>query len=467
MIVTRCMKLFVGLAVAELLAVGALSEAAAKTVPPNIVVIFTDDQGYNDLGCFGSKTIKTPNIDRMAEEGRIFTSFYVPANVCTPSRSALMTGCYPKRIGMERGVIFPRDNHGLHTDEVTIADMLKTANYATACIGKWHLGHRKPFLPTSQGFDSYFGIPYSNDMAHPDNKKRSNSHVWTKDDKGWQNWHTPLMQNEDIAEIPVNQKTITRRYTDRAVEFIKENQKKSFFLYLAHSMPHVPLFVPDECFTPDKRKAYITVIEHIDEQVGRILDVLRELKLSQETVVIFTSDNGPWLPFGSFGGCAKPLRNGKGTTYEGGHRVPCVMWGPGRIPAGTSTDAFITSMDLLPSFAGLAGVELKTRGPIDGKDITAVMAGSDKSPRHEMLYYSRAGALHGLRQGDWKIRIAGKKELYNLKDDISESRNLAEAMPEKVESMRQRMNELHNDLSEHSRQRGVFSSQDKSNKGKH
>lgn len=446
-----------------LIAVLLFACAPALADKPNFILIFTDDQGYNDLGCFGSETIKTPHIDQMAKEGRRFTSFYIPANICTPSRSALMTGCYPKRISMERGVIFPKDNHGLHPEEVTIAEVLKSAGYATACIGKWHLGHRKSFLPTSQGFDSYYGIPYSNDMTHPGEKGKGNTRVWSSDDQAWQAWKTPLMQDDEIIELPVNQQTITHRYTSKAIEFVTANRDKPFFLYLAHTMPHVPLFVPKETFNPDKDKAYVTVIEHIDTEVGRLMKAVRDLGLSKNTYVIYTSDNGPWLSFGPLGGCAKPLRAGKFSTYEGGHRVPCVMWGPGRIPANTSTEAIASTLDLFPSFAKLAGAEMKSRGVIDGKDITAVIHGSDDSPRNELLYYSGRGGLEGLRQGDWKIRIAGKKkkqnsakpELYNLKDDIGESNNLAEKMPEKVEAMRKRMRELDAEIEKNKRSHGT------------
>jgi len=448
------MKTSNALALAFCLLFAGVAAAAEK---PNFIIIFTDDQGYNDLSCFKSETIKTPHIDQLATEGRKFTSFYVAANVCTPSRSALLTGCYPKRIGMEKHVIFPAHNHGLHTDEVTIADLLKGAGYATACIGKWHLGHRKPFLPTSQGFDSYYGIPYSNDMSHPDNKNKP----WGKWDESWKNpdvmvkkWNTPLMQDEKIIELPVEQRTITRRYTDKGIEFVKANKEKPFFLYLPHSMPHLPLFVPDDIRDPDVKNAYKCVIEHIDAEVGRLVKTVRDLGLSSKTYIIFTSDNGPWIQFKHHAGSAKPLRAGKGTTYEGGHRVPCVMWAPGRIPAGTTSDAFTTTMDILPSIAKLAGLELKPRGPIDGKDISAVMLGDAPSPRKEMLFYSARGKLEGLRQEEWKLLIRKKPELYNLAKDIGEQQNLAETMPEKVAELKKRMEALDKEIAENVRPRG-------------
>ena len=442
---------------------GCTTAAQADLRPPNVIIIFTDDQGYNDLGCFGSKIIKTPHLDRLAEEGRRFTSFYVAANVCSPSRAALLTGCYPKRVGMEKHVIFPSHNHGLHTDEVTIADLLKSAGYATACVGKWHLGHRKPFLPTSQGFDSYYGIPYSNDMNHPDNKDKppywsvkASDQLWIDQKSAVTKWKTPLMQDEKIIELPVDQQTITRRYTDKSIAFVKANKDKPFFLYLPHSMPHVPLYVPDDVYDKDPQKAYTITIEHIDAEVGRLLQTIKDLGLDKKTYIIFTTDNGPWIRFKNHGGSALPLRDGKGTTYEGGHRVPFIVKGPG-VPAGTSTDAFATAMDLLPSIAKLAGLTLKPRGKIDGLDITAVLTGSDDSPRNEMLYYTSRGALEGLRQGDWKIRARKKVELYNLKNDIGEKKNLASTETAKVEALTARMKELDAEITKNKRPRGQFS----------
>ena len=354
----------------------------ASSTPQNFIIIFTDDQGYQDLGCFGSEDIKTPHIDRMASEGRMLTSFYSANPVCSASRAALMTGCYPRRVLETKTVLFPGDNVGLHPEETTIADMLKTKGYATACVGKWHLGHHPEFLPTAQGFDSYFGIPYSNDMSHPADAKRPRYGKW---DEYWSKpkesgvWKTPLIENEKILEHPVDQRTITRRYTDRAISFIREPTKTTpFFLYLAHSMPHVPLYLPDELYNPDPKRAYISVIEHIDAEVGRILDTLRKEGLDQNTYVIFTSDNGPWLRFTHHAGKAGPLRDGKGSTFEGGMRVPCVTWAPGRIPANSKSNDIASTIDLLPTIASIAGIEPKTKGPIDGLNLADFLHG--KSP---------------------------------------------------------------------------------------
>ena len=316
----------------------------------NVIIVFTDDQGYQDLGCFGSPDIRTPRIDRMAKEGLRLTSFYSANPVCSASRAALLTGCYPKRVLAGKTVLFPRDNVGLNPKETTIADLFQEDGYATACVGKWHLGHHPEFLPTRQGFDSYFGIPYSNDMSHPVGAKRPRYGLW---DKYWKDpnsndlWQTPLIRDEEIIEHPVDQHTITRRYTDEAISFIQKSKeaKKPFFLYLAHSMPHVPLYLPRATHNVDSKYPYKDVIEHIDEQVGRIYDTLHQLDLQNDTLVVYTSDNGPWLRFDHHAGQALPLREGKGTTYEGGMRVPCVVWGPGRIQAGTQSDEIISTID--------------------------------------------------------------------------------------------------------------------------
>ena len=437
-----------------------IAENASK---PNFIIIFADDQGYNDLGCFGSEKIKTPNIDQLASEGRKFTSFYVPCSVCSPSRAALLTGCYPKRVGMEKHVLFPKSDYGLNPAEHTIANHLKGLGYATACIGKWHLGHLPELLPRQQGFDSYFGIPYSNDMNHPDNKNKpkiSSDERWTNQKSAVTHWNTPLFGNEEIIELPVDQRTITRRYTDKAVEFITANKENPFFLYLPHSMPHIPLYVPEDVYDPDPQNAYTCLIEHIDAEVGRLVQTVRDLGLADNTYIIYTSDNGPWLQFGSHGGSALPLRSGKGTTFEGGQRVPCVMWAPGRIPAGTSTNAFTSTLDLLPTIAALTKSQLPTN-KIDGKDITSTLT-SDRSPRKDMLFYSARGQLQGIREGDWKfleITQTNRKNksskttsyLFNLADDIGEQNNLLDQYPERVARMKIQMQRLDSEISENAR----------------
>tara|TARA_Y100001968_G_scaffold139815_1_gene127933 strand:+ start:5894 stop:7315 length:1422 start_codon:yes stop_codon:yes gene_type:complete len=455
---------------AFLFAAGSLH--AAK---PNFVIIFTDDQGYGDLSCFGSKTIKTPNIDRIAKEGRKFTSFMVASPVCTPSRAALLTGCYPKRVGMHQHVLFPASTKGLNAKEHTIADHLKGQGYVTACFGKWHLGHHKETLPTANGFDTYFGIPYSNDMNHPDNKGKPRGGwqgmdiLWADPESTLTKWKTPLYEDEKIVELPVDQRTITRRCTQKSIDFIKANKDKPFFIYLPHSMPHIPLYVPDEVRDPDPKRAYINTIEHIDAEVGRLLKTLDDLKLVDNTYVIYTTDNGPWLPFRHHGGSAGPLRDGKGTTFEGGQRVPCVMRGPG-IPASSVCDELTGTIDLLPTIAAITGKPLANERKIDGMDVSALWKGTkEKSPRKEFIYYTSRGDLEGLRSGKWKLLVkkpranrrananqqknrAPQVFLFDLKADVGEQNNLVEAKPAMVKKLKARMEALDAEITQNARQ---------------
>ena len=431
---------------------------------PNVIVIFADDQGYGDLSCFGSKKIKTPNIDRIAREGRKFTSFMVASPVCTPSRAALLTGCYPKRVGMHQHVLFPSSTKGLNPNEYTLGDHFKSLGYATACFGKWHLGHHKQVLPTSNGFDTYFGIPYSNDMNHPDNKGKPKGGwkgmdiLWNDPESTLTKWKTPLFEDEKIVELPVDQRTITRRCTQKAIDFVKKNKNKPFFVYLPHSMPHIPLYVPDEIRDPNPKNAYINTIEHIDSEVGRLLVTLDELKLSKNTYVIYTTDNGPWLSFLHHGGSAGPLRDGKGTTFEGGQRVPCVMRGPG-IPAGTVCDELMGTIDLLPTFASITGKALPKYRKIDGIDASGLLTGKSKSVRNEFVHYTSRGEVEGIRQGNWKLLAkksrrkgqSGALLLFDLEKDLAESQNLAEDFPGVVKKLKARMLELDAEIERNAR----------------
>lgn len=445
-----------------LLSILCCSSAIARD--PNFIIIFTDDQGYADLGCFGSKTIKTPYLDQLAAEGLKLTDFHVPSPVCSPSRAGLLTGCYPKRVGMHRHVVFPKNTYGLHPDELTIADHLKANGYATACVGKWHLGHVSQTLPTANGFDSYFGIPYSNDMSHPDNKgkpRMSQDESWKNQDKFSPLWKTPLMRDNKIIEVPVNQRTITRRYTDEAINFVTKNKDKPFFLYLPHSMPHIPLYVPDDVLDPDPANAYKCVIEHIDAECGRIFKTIKDLKLEKDTYIIFTTDNGPWLQFKNHGGSAGPLRAGKGTTFEGGQRVPFIISRPGTIPAGKSSAELVSSIDLLPTIATLSGHPLKAKNKIDGLDVTEVFTKNQSSSRNEFLHYTSNGKLEGIRQDDWKLlqkqphrKSKNKKTtamLFNLKTDLGEQNNIAEKHPEVVVKLSNRMQELDAEITKNAR----------------
>ena len=433
-----------------------LAAVHAKITTPNLVLIFTDDQGYGDLSCFGSSKIKTPNIDRIAKEGRKFTSFMVASPVCTPSRAALLTGCYPKRIGMHKHVLFPSSTKGLNPSEYTLADHFKSLGYSTACFGKWHLGHHKEVLPTANGFDTYFGIPYSNDMNHPDNKGKPKGGpdgmdlLWEDPESTLTKWKTPLFENEKIVELPVDQRTITSRCTQKSIDFIKANKDSPFFVYLPHSMPHIPLYVPDEVRDPNPLNAYVNTIEHIDSEVGRLLRALDELKLSSNTYVIYTTDNGPWLPFRHHGGSAGPLREGKGTTFEGGQRVPCVMRGPG-IPAGTVCEDLMGTIDILPTFAAITGQPLPKNKKIDGVDASALLKGKGNPPRTEFLHYTSRGDLEGIRQGKWKLLMKKRKQkgkwvdemmLFDLASDLAESSNLSKEKPKVVSRLTSRMLEL-------------------------
>ncbi|QEG36767.1 sulfatase family protein [Bythopirellula goksoeyrii] len=410
--------------------------------PPNLVVIFVDDLGYGDLGCYGHPTIRTPHLDRMAQQGTRFTQFYVAANVCTPSRAGLLTGRYPIRSGMVEGmiprrVLFPDDTIGLPAEEVTIAEVLKQRNYATKAIGKWHLGHLPEFLPTTQGFDSYFGVPYSNDMDHV----RGN-------DERPAYWNVPLMRDSEIVERPADQNTLTKRYTLEAVEFVREHPENPFFLYLAHTMPHIPLFRSKEFTDISLRGLYGDVVEEIDWSVGQVLEALRESNCAQRTLVLFTSDNGPWLVQNEAGGSAGLLRGGKGSTWEGGMREPMIAWWPGHVPANRVSAELITSLDLLPTAAALANAPLPDR-PLDGYNMLPLLEGKEDSPRDTFVYH-RGAHSHAIRKGPWKAHFINQTSyptkdpvhydpplLYHLEKDPSEKYNVAENHPEVVAELRQ------------------------------
>jgi arylsulfatase A len=416
--------------------------AQKSTQKPNFIVIFTDDQGYGDLGCYGHPTIKTPNLDKMASEGQRWTNFYSAANVCTPSRAALMTGRLPVRNGMEsdqRRVLFPDSDGGLPASELTIAEMLKTANYATGMVGKWHLGHLQQYLPTKNGFDTYLGIPYSNDMDRAAGLSRDE--FFSPESK---NYKVPLIKNEKEIERPTDQTTITKRYTEESIRFIKENKNKPFFLYMAHSMPHIPLFASKEFEGKSERGIYGDVIEEIDWSVGEILKTLKSLHLDKNTYVIFTSDNGPWKVFNEHGGSAGPLFGGKGTSYEGGMRVPFLVWSPQNIKHDVISNIGST-LDMLPSICRLAGISVPSDRTIDGYDLSEVWKYKKRSPRNEMFYY-HGTKLFAVRKGSYKLyflkntpdgypeklEILEKPQLFNLSVDPSERYEISEKHPEVI-----------------------------------
>jgi len=425
----------------------ASAQDASAPQPPNFVVVFCDDLGYGDLGCFGNPTIRTRHLDQMAGEGMKFTQFYVAAPVCTPSRAALMTGRLPCRSGMcsnKRRVLFPNSKGGLPAEEVTLAEALQEGGYATACIGKWHLGHHKQYLPTNNGFDYYFGIPYSNDMDRVGSAPKGREAFWNPKSEYF---NVPLMRNEEIIERPADQTTITKRYTEEAIKFIDENQDKPFFVYLAHSMPHVPLFRSPEFEGVSRRGYYGDVIEEIDWSVGQVLQKLRDTDLDENTLVVFCSDNGPWLPYGDHGGSAGPLRDGKGSTFDGGMREPTIFWWPQTIPAAEVAADVGSTMDLMATFTSLAGLPLPADRKLDSYDLTPVLKQTGKSKR-EALFYYRGYQLMAVRVGPWKMHLKTQSGygqpkpevhnpplLYQLEQDPAESRNVAKDNPDVIQSI--------------------------------
>jgi arylsulfatase A len=431
------------IAFALLLVCSLVSDLSAAERPPNFVVIFADDLGYGDLGCYGHPTIRTPHLDRMAREGMRFTQFYAAAEVCTPSRAALLTGRLPPRSGLcsnRRRVLFPNSNGGLPASEVTIAELLKTKGYATACIGKWHLGHLPPFLPTEHGFDYYYGIPYSNDMDRAASAPMGRAAFL---EPKIEYWNVPILRNTEVVERPADQHTISRRYAEEAVRFIREHKDEPFFVYLPHTMPHVPLFASEDFAQKSRRGLYGDIVEELDQAVGTVLDALRDANLAENTLVLFTSDNGPWLTQGDQGGSAGLLKDGKGSTWEGGMREPAIAWRPGTVPAGAVSTELASTLDLLPTLAAQAGAEIPTDRDLDGYDITEALTGG-KSPRQEMFYY-RGYELMAVRIGPWKAHFqtqtgygqpqAAKHDpplLFHLEIDPSESFNVAAKHPEAI-----------------------------------
>ncbi|MDB5243279.1 MAG: N-acetylgalactosamine-6-sulfatase [Spirosoma sp.] len=412
-----------------------LGQQAARK--PNFVIILADDLGYGDIGTFGATDVRTPNIDRLATNGLKFTDFYSTSPVCTPTRFGLLTGRYPRRQGIDH-VFFPESFTGIPSQEVTLAEALKEKGYKTGIVGKWHLGHHRQFLPLQNGFDEYFGIPYSNDMQG-----------------------VVYLRGNDVETYKVDQHFTTKTYTEEAIKFIDHHKNEPFFLYLAHNMPHVPIYASPQFEGKSKRGLYGDVIEELDWSVGEVVNTLKKNGLDENTLVVFTSDNGPWLIYDLEGGSGGPLREGKGTTFEGGQRVPTVFSWPSRIKPGTVNNDLGLQLDIFPTFLKLAGeATLKPKNPpgryagpdasLDGEDISAVLLGTGKRKGDEFTYYSN-GQIEAFRKGDWKLHLPhaavtnslnGQKStadeplLFNLKEDIGETKNLYAAHPEKVKELR-------------------------------
>jgi len=433
------MVIFIG---AFLLTINLVHSQKKSSSKPNFIIILTDDLGYGDLGTFGNPSILTPNLDRLATEGQKWTNYYVAANVCTPSRAALLTGRLPVRIGMEsdtRRVLFPNSSGGLPESETTIAELLKTASYQTAAIGKWHLGHLAPYTPLDNGFDYYFGIPYSNDMDRIKNYEFEN--YFNPDFK---DFNVPLIRNKEIIERPANQETITKRYTEESIAFIKKNKDKPFFLYLAHSMPHIPLFTSKEFVGKSKGGKYGDVIEELDWSVGQIIKTLKEQHLDENTYVIFTSDNGPWKLYKDHGGSSGILYGAKGTSYDGGTRVPFIIWSPNNLKPKVEVKIGST-LDLLPTISSLAHIQLPENLKTDGYDLSPVLKGKNSNPRNEMFFY-HGTKLFAARVGDYKLYYyknnpigypeklekLEKLQLFNLAIDASEINNIIDEKSEIV-----------------------------------
>jgi arylsulfatase A-like enzyme len=438
---------------------GDAPRAAAAQRLPNVILVYADDLGYADIGSFSTRKDaarpRTPNLDQMAAEGVRLTNFYAAQAVCSASRMALLTGAYPNRVGIQ-GALNHTATYGINPDESTIAEVLRSRGYATAIYGKWHLGHEPPFLPRKHGFDEYFGLPYSNDMwpRHPQQKD------FYPD--------LPLIENDAVVKLDPDQSQLTTWYTERAVSFIERNREKPFFLYVPHAMPHVPLFVSDK-FKGKTGSLYADVISEIDWSVGQILDTLKRTGLDDQTLVIFTSDNGPWLSYGNHAGSPGPFREGKGTTFEGGVRVPFVARWPGHIPKGHVAELPAMNIDMLPTLAVLAGATLHSGRPIDGRNVWPLMSGErGATAPHEVLYFYWGAELHAVRSGNWKLHlphpyqsleVAGndgvpgkyvRKEielsLFDLEKDPAESANVSAANPEIVKRLMEYVERAREDL---------------------
>jgi len=421
------------------------SVAEKKATSPNFIIIFADDLGYGDLSCYGHPTIRTPNLDKMASEGMRFTQFYVSTNVCSPSRASLLTGRLPVRTGVYPGVFRTNSASGLPLSELTIAELLKQKDYSTAIIGKWHLGSKPEFLPTKQGFDYYFGIPYSNDMGLAGTFANDTTIAKYK----VKNPKLPLYRNNEVIEYEPDQTLLTKRYTDEALKFIRQNKEKPFFLYYPNNFPHAPLYASNDFLGKSKRGIYGDAVEELDWSVGKILDELKALNIDDNTFVVFASDNGPWLLLQQYGGSAGLLFEGKGSTYEGGMRVPMIARWPGKIPKNVVNEALASSLDVLPTILSMAGIEMPKDRDFDGMNISDLLYGKAKKIRDIIYFYHNDGTLRAVRKSQWKAEFVTQPSysmekpvvhdtplLYNIENDPSEKYDLAAKYPEIVKELK-------------------------------
>jgi len=431
---------------------------------PNVIILFTDDQGYGDMGCYGAKNIETPNLDKMASQGTRFTNFYVAASSCTPSRASLLTGCYPQRVGLPN-VVDDLSKKGLSSNEHTIADYLKQNGYATAMFGKWHLGHQPEFMPNRHGFTEFFGIPYSNDMwpFHP-----KPAHEYPP---------IPLYSNETVLEYNPNINELTTRFTNKSVDFINKHKDDPFMIYLPYSQPHVPVGVSDKFRGKSEQGLYGDAIMEIDWSVGQIIGALDKNGISENTIVLFSSDNGPWLTYGNHAGSTGGLREGKGSTFDGGQKVPFLVRMPGRIPAGKVNDQMLTALDILPTILHITNSSMPKIKPVDGQNVWNNMRG--KSKDHKAFFFVKGDEVQAVRDGKWKLHlphkyrivlsegkdgIPGKQDnyggeielsLFNVDKDPNETKNLASKYPKVVAQLKTLIADFDTDLKENSRPAGT------------
>jgi len=460
---TRNKLLLGAAATSQLLSLQSANAQENNNKKPNVIILFTDDQGYGDASCYGSTEIETPNLDIMAKQGTRFTNFYVAASSCTPSRASLLTGCYPQRVGLPE-VVDDNANIGLSSEEFTIADYLKQNGYATAMFGKWHLGHRPEFMPTRHGFTEYFGIPYSNDMwpFHP-----KPGHPYPP---------IPLYENEEIIEYNPDINQMTTRFTEKAVDFINRNDDNPFLLYLPYSQPHVPVGVSNKFRGKSKQGLYGDAVMEIDWSVGEIMKTLEANGISENTIIFFTSDNGPWLTYGNHAGSTGGLREGKGSTFDGGQKVPFLVSMPGTVPAGKVNNQMLSSLDILPTILELTNSSMPRINPMDGQNIWSDLCG--KETKHKAFFFVKGDQVQAVRDGKWKLHIPhkyrivlsegkdgipGKQDnygghtelaLYNLDKDPNETKNLASKHPKLVAKLKQQIINFDIDLKQNSRPAG-------------